>query len=79
MASVFNKILDLVASGLSATVGPLLAPWRASREGQARIIAAKADATVMEIQTMAERMVRERAAPDGATSQAEQDLSRLAG
>ena len=79
MTLVFNKILDIVASGLRAIAGPILAPWRARREGQARIIAAKADATVMEIQTMAEMKARELAAPGGAAAQGELDPSRPAG
>ena len=79
MTPVFNKLLDIVASGLSAIAGPLLAPWRARREGQARIIAAKADATVMEIQTMAEMKAQELAAPGGASAEGELDVSGPAG
>ena len=54
-----DKLLDYVASGVGAIAGPLLAPWRASREGQARIITAEMDAKVRQIQ----------AAEEGSTSQ----------
>ena len=53
MTSVLNKLLDIVACGLGAVGGPLLAPWRARREAKARIIAAKADAAVLEIRVKA--------------------------
>ena len=79
MTFVFNKLLDIVAIGLSAIAAPLLAPWKARREGQARIISAKADATVMEIQTMAKRKAQELAAPGGVAAESELDPSRPAG
>lgn len=44
----FDKLLEVMASGIGAVAGPMLAPWRARREGQARIIAAEADARVLE-------------------------------
>ena len=49
MISDYNKLLEIAAGGLSAVAGPLFAPWKARREGQARIIAAQADAKVLEI------------------------------
>ena len=45
-----EKLLDYAASGIGAIAGPMLAPWRASREGQARINAANADAEVRRIE-----------------------------
>lgn len=59
MTSVLNKLLEIVACGLGALGGPLLAPWRATREAKARIIAARADATVLEIQVKAQVKARE--------------------
>ena len=53
MTSVLNKLLEIAACGLGAVGGPLLAPWRARREAKARIIAAKADAEVLEIRVKA--------------------------
>ena len=45
-----EKLLDYAASGIGAIAGPMLAPWRAYREGQARINAANADAEVRRIE-----------------------------
>lgn len=50
----FMVLMKYVASGVGATAGPLLAPWRARREGKARIITAKDDAEVQRIQTESE-------------------------
>ena len=66
MTSVLNKLLEIVACGLGAVAGPLLAPWRARREAKARIIAAQADATVLEIRVNAHVKARELAATGGA-------------
>ena len=45
-----EKLLDYLASGIGAIAGPMLAPWRASKEGQARINAANADEKVRRIE-----------------------------
>ena len=45
-----EKLVDYTASGIGAIAGTILAPWRASREGKARVIAAKADAEVRHIE-----------------------------
>ena len=50
----FMVLMKYVASGVGATAGPLLAPWRARREGKARIITAKDDAEVQRIQAESE-------------------------
>ena len=39
-----EKLLDYVASGIGSIAGPMLSPWRAHREAEARRIAAKGDA-----------------------------------
>ena len=49
-----DKLLDYVASGVGAIAGPLLAPWRASQEGKARVNTAKADVDVQRIKAAAE-------------------------
>ncbi|MYF37096.1 MAG: DUF2806 domain-containing protein [Synechococcus sp. SB0678_bin_12] len=49
-----DKLLDYVASGVGAIAGPMLAPWRASREGKARIITAETDAKARQIQATKE-------------------------
>ena len=62
MTSVLNKLLEIVACGLGAFGGPLLAPWSAKREAKARTIAARADATVLNIRIKAQVKARELAA-----------------
>ena len=49
-----DKLLDYAASGVGAIAGPILAPWKASRDGQARLISAEADASVREINARAD-------------------------
>ena len=49
-----EKLIDYGASGVGAIAGPLLAPWKASREGKARLNAAEADAQVRQIQARAD-------------------------
>ena len=55
----FDKLLEVMASGIGAVAGPMMATWRAKREGQARIIAAEADARVLAIRADAHRKARE--------------------
>lgn len=49
-----EKLLDYVASGIGTTAGPLFVTWRASQEGKARVIAARANAEVQQIQAAQE-------------------------
>ena len=49
-----EKLIDYAASGVGAIAGPLLAPWKASKEGKAKLIAAETDAKVRQIQAGAE-------------------------
>ena len=44
--SALEKLLDYVASGIGAIAGPMLAPWKARREGDAKRISAQADSDV---------------------------------
>ena len=41
-----EKLVDYGASGVGAVAGPMLANWRASREGAARLTSARIDAEV---------------------------------
>ncbi len=45
-----NKLLDYTASGVGAVAGPMLANWRASKEGTARLTSARFDADVRRIE-----------------------------
>jgi hypothetical protein len=49
-----EKLLDYTASGIGATAGPLLLPWRAYMEGKADHISARAYADVLPIITKAQ-------------------------
>ena len=39
-----EKLLDYAASGIGAVAGPMLAPWKARKEAEARLIKSRADA-----------------------------------
>ena len=45
-----EKLVDYAASGVGAVAGPMLANWRASKEGQARLTSARFDADVRRIE-----------------------------
>ena len=53
-----EKLLDYAASGIGSVAGSMLAPWKARREAQAKLIAAKGDATVLQIQAEAQSEAR---------------------
>ena len=46
-----EKLVDYAASGVGAIAGPMLANWRASREGQARLTSTQVDAEARHIET----------------------------
>ena len=48
--SAIDKLLDYAASGVGAIAGPMLAPWRASKEAKARLASAQIDAEVRRIE-----------------------------
>ena len=49
-----EKLLDYAASGIGAIAGPILAPWKASRETKARLAAAPVEAQVRRIEAESE-------------------------
>ena len=49
-----EKLLDYTASGIGAIAGPMLAPWKASREGKAKLISTQKDAEARIIQAKSE-------------------------
>ena len=53
-----EKLVDVVSSGVGSVAGPMLAPWRARREREARLIHAEGDAVVLSIQTQARAEAR---------------------
>ena len=54
-----DKLVEVTASGVGSIAGTFLAPWRARREGRARIIAAEAEAKVLDIRARAHAEARE--------------------
>ena len=46
-----EKLLDYVVSGVGAIAGPMIAQWRASQEGKARLTSAHFDAEVHRVET----------------------------
>ena len=54
-----EKLLDYFASGLAATAGPLLLPWRAYMEGHAKRISAQAYAGALPIIAQAQKGARQ--------------------
>lgn len=53
-----EKLVEVTASGIGGVAGPLLAEWRARKEGRARVIAAEADRDVLRIQAEAQAEAR---------------------
>ena len=54
-----EKLIDYGASGVGAIAGPLLAPWKASRAGKARLEFARIDAEVRLIEAQSEATTSE--------------------
>ena len=72
-----EKLLDITASGMGGVAGPLLAPWKARREGQAGIIAAEADAKIRAIQAKGYTDARELLAAGKSIENGEIELGDL--
>ena len=60
-----EKLIEVAASGIGSVAGPLLAPWIAERQGQARIEAAKADKEVANLHTEAAIEAHRRMSQEG--------------
>ena len=50
----FEKLVDYIASGIGAVAGPMLAPWKASKEAEAKRITAQAGAETQIIKARAD-------------------------
>ena len=53
-----EKLLDVLASGIGSVAGPMLAPWKARREGEAKLIEAKGAAKILSIHAQAQADAR---------------------
>ncbi len=60
-----EKLLDYTASGIGAVAGPMLAPWKARKEAEAKLIGVKTDADSLKLIADAQAEARRSlAAPD---------------
>ena len=72
-----DKLVELTASGIGAIAGTFLATWKARKEGEARIIAAEADAKILEIRTEAHAKARELLISDATVAGGDIDIAEL--
>ena len=54
-----EKLLDYAASGVGSVAGSMLAPWKARREAQAKLVGAQGDANILRIRAEAQSRARE--------------------
>ena len=53
-----EKLVEVVGSGIGSVTGPMLAPWRARKESEARVIQAEGEARVLGIEARAQAEAR---------------------
>ena len=53
-----EKLLDIAASGIGSVAGPMLAPWQAKKEAEAKKILATGNADILKIQAAAQLEAR---------------------
>lgn len=70
-----DKLVELAASGIGSVAGTFLAPWKARKEGTARVIAAKADAEVLSLQAKAHVEAKEIMVSEGSAANREISIS----
>ena len=68
---VFEKLVDYIASGIGSVAGPLLAPWRAAREGRALVARAEAQSHALVIISRAQEEAHRSIADSSRTISAE--------
>ena len=78
MIPAIEKLIEVAASGVGGVAGTFLASWKARKEGEARVIAAKADAEILMIRTEAHAKARELLLADNAVVGGEIDLANRA-
>ena len=72
-----GRLIKVVASGIGSVAGPMLAPWRAHREGEAEVILAQARAKALLIESEAHRKARDYLVPEGAHNVSQLDFGSL--
>ena len=58
MVPGLEKLVDVVSSGVGSVAGPMLAPWRARREREVKLIHVEGEAEVLSIQAKAQAEAR---------------------
>ena len=71
-----EKLIDYTASGIGSVAGPLLARWRASQEGEAKLLSAKVEAESIKIITDAQLKARNSLTPENSSVVGELDITR---
>ena len=74
-----NKLVEYGASGLGAIAGPIMANWKADREGRARLTTAQYDAKVQELEAESTAKSVEIIASELATARETMDLAAESG
>ena len=69
-----EKLVDVVASGIGSIAGPMLAPWRARKETEARAIEAEGSAKVLRIHAQAQADARRLLGAEGSSVKGEIEL-----
>ena len=54
-----EKLIEVTANGIGSVVGRMFTSWKARKAGEARVIAAEADARVLQIRAQAHKEARE--------------------
>ena len=72
-----EKLVDYTASGIGSIAGPMLAPWKARKEAEARMITAQGDATALRIQADAQAKAREALLPQDTRVAGSLDISHV--
>lgn len=72
-----EKLVDYTASGIGSVAGPMIAPWKARKEAEARMITATGDATALRIQADAQAKAREALLPQDTNVTGALDISHV--
>ena len=60
MVPGINKLIEVLSSGIGAVAGPMMAPWKAKKEGEAKKELAKAEGEALLLRTGAHIEARKR-------------------
>ena len=69
-----EKLIEVTANGIGSVAGRMFVEWKARKAGQARVIAAEAEARVLQIRARAHREARELLARSGRATAGDVDI-----